>query len=85
MEMDSARFVKMCRDSNLLGSRKLSTTDADLIFQKSKKAGNYGKRINFEDFRMISIPLIANKLETTIEQVVSIIVQSSGKRKKDIH
>jgi hypothetical protein len=46
------RFVKFCRDTKLIGSvGRLTSVDADLIFQKSKKAGNYAKRITYEDFR----------------------------------
>lgn len=48
------RFVKFCRDTKLIGSvGRLTSVDADLIFQKSKKAGNYAKRITYEDFRSL--------------------------------
>ncbi len=31
----------------------------DLIFQKSKKSGNYGKKISYEDFRLDKAELLA--------------------------
>lgn len=79
LEMDSFRFVKFCRDSQLLGGPGLlTTTDADLIFQKSKKSGNYGKRISYEDFRMVAIPEVAKKLRRTVEDVIFVALQSEG-------
>ena len=33
-EMDSAKFVKLCRDSKLL-SKAVTTTDVDLFFTKA--------------------------------------------------
>jgi hypothetical protein len=36
-EMDSAKFVKLCRDSKLL-SKALTTTDIDLFFTKARRS-----------------------------------------------
>lgn len=52
--MDSARFVKLCRDTGIVDGKRFTVTDADLIFQRSKKSGNYGKRISYEDFRYVT-------------------------------
>jgi len=57
-QMDSASFVKWNRDLKLIG-KGFTTTDCDLIFQKSKAGGNYAKRITFTEFRQVAIPLIA--------------------------
>lgn len=77
-EMDSARFVKLCRDTGIVDGKRFTVTDADLIFQRSKKSGNYGKRISYEDFRMVSVPNIAYKLNAPVEDVVLRIVQTDG-------
>lgn len=77
--MDSARFVKFCRDTKIIGSiGHLTSVDADLIFQKAKKAGNYGKKITYEDFRMIAIPELAKRMGCSVDEVISISVRSEG-------
>ena len=58
-----SRFVKLCKDVGFIGAgNHMTTTDADLIFQKTKRAGNYGKRICYEDFRMVAIPEMAKRM-----------------------
>ncbi len=48
------RYVKLCKDVGFIGPKGyLTTTDADLIFQRTKRSGNYGKRICYEDFRSV--------------------------------
>mmetsp|Transcript_19373 Transcript_19373/g.20098 ORF Transcript_19373/g.20098 Transcript_19373/m.20098 type:complete len:569 (+) Transcript_19373:14-1720(+) len=77
--MDSARFVKYCRDTKIIGSiGHLTSVDADLIFQKAKKAGNYGKRITYEDFRMVAIPELAKRIGCSVEEVITISLRSEG-------
>ena len=58
------RFVKLCKDVGFIGAgNHLTTTDADLVFQKTKRSGNYGKRICYEDFRMVAIPEMARRMK----------------------
>lgn len=78
-EMDSFRFVRLCKDVGFIGpANHMSTTDADLIFQKSKRAGNYGKRICYEDFRLVTIPEMAKRMQCSAEDVIDHIVMSNG-------
>ena len=65
--MDSSKFVKLCKDCGIIEEPRFKLSDAggkaglnsnlnnyydlDLLFQRSKKAGNYGKKIFYEDFR----------------------------------
>ncbi|CAE7493345.1 unnamed protein product, partial [Symbiodinium microadriaticum] len=49
-----------------------------LIFQKAKKSGNYGKRITYEDFRMVAIPEIAKKLSIGVEDVIAQALYCEG-------
>jgi len=77
--MDSARFVKFCRDTKLIGSvGHMTSVDADLIFQKTKKAGNYGKRISYDDFRMVAIPELAKRIGCSVEEIIAAAVSSEG-------
>jgi hypothetical protein len=67
--LDSAGFLKLCKDMKLYG-KSLTSTDIDLIFQKSKSGGNYAKRLTFAEFRQVSVPLIASKKSATEQQVL---------------
>mmetsp|Transcript_4431 Transcript_4431/g.8234 ORF Transcript_4431/g.8234 Transcript_4431/m.8234 type:complete len:289 (+) Transcript_4431:408-1274(+) len=78
-ELDSTKFVKLCKDVGFIGpGNHLSTTDADLIFQKTKRSGNYGKRICYEDFRMVAIPDMAKRMQCQPDDVIAHIVLSEG-------
>lgn len=65
-EIDSARFVKLCRDSRLLG-KGLSATDVDLFFLKTKAKGS--RKATFEQF-VQALSLIAEKKGKSLEDVV---------------
>lgn len=88
-EMESKTFVKMLRDAHMI-SKKFTTTDADLIFQKTKAmasapgAGSYssgvvhGKRVNYEVFRAVTIPLIAKKQGVEVEALLTKLAACEG-------
>ena len=64
LKLHSAGFVKFCRDMKLIG-KGFTTTDCDLIFQKSKSGGNYAKTITYKEFRQVAIPLVAQRRKIT--------------------
>jgi len=88
-EMDSKTFVKFCRDTKLF-DKKLTTTDADLIFQKTKAkasapgAGAYsggvvfGKRIKYDIFRAVSLPIIAEKKGMSMVELIRQLASAPG-------
>jgi len=88
-EMDSKTFIKLLRDATVI-NRKFTATDGDLIFQKTKakasapSAGSYssgvvhGKRVNFDVFRAVAIPLIAEKKGMNVSALVEHIADCSG-------
>ena len=62
--LHSAGFLKFCRDMKLIG-KGFTSTDCDLIFQKSKSGGNYAKTITYKEFRQVAIPLVAQRRKIT--------------------
>lgn len=74
-EMESARFVKFCRDTGLLG-RGFTVTDADLIFSKAK--GRNVKKITYEEFRVSAIPAIAAKKKMSVSQLLTMLREAEG-------
>jgi len=76
--MDSAAFVKWNRDLKLLG-KGYTTTDCDLIFQKSKAGGNYAKRITFTEFRQVAIPLISQAKRCSEQDILVRCQKTQGK------
>ena len=88
-EMDSKTFIKLLRDSGVV-DRKFTSGDADLIFQKSKaKASNpaagayssglvHGKRVNFDIFRAVAVPCIAEKKNVPVENIVAFFAKAEG-------
>ena len=80
-EMDSRTFVKLCKDCHLT-SKSFTTIDADLIFMHAKaaasspSAGSYssgvvhGKKVNFDVFRGVAIPLVAAKTGKEVSDLV---------------
>ncbi len=76
--MDSAGFVKFCRDMKILG-KGFTTTDCDLIFQKSKSGGNYAKRISYTEFRQVAVPLVAQKRKISEHQLLERCSKVQGK------
>jgi len=77
-QMDSAAFVKWNRDLQIVG-KGFTTTDCDLIFQKSKAGGNYSKRITFTEFRQVSIPLIAQAKRCSEQDLLERCLRFQGK------
>lgn len=87
--MDSKTFIKLLRDSGTI-DRKFTSGDADLVFQKTKaKASNpaagayssgvvHGKRVNFEVFRAVAIPAIAEKKKQEVEKIVAFFAVAEG-------
>lgn len=89
-EMDSKTFIKLCKDTKLI-SKTFTAGDADLVFQKAKvrasgpaTTGSYssgvihGKRVNYEVFRAIAVPCIAEKKGVSTDDVVFAIAKSEG-------
>jgi hypothetical protein len=87
--MDSKTFIKFLRDNNLI-AKKFTSTDADLIFTKTKAkasapgAGSYssgvvhGKRVNFSVFRAVAIPLLAEKLGRPVDDLIDQLGRCEG-------
>jgi p25-alpha len=73
-EMDSAKFVKLSKESSLV-DKKLSTTDLDLIFTKSKGSGL--KRLEYNTF-IVALRHIADKKGSAYEDIVAQIVGAGG-------
>ena len=48
---------------------------ADLLFQRSKKAGNYGKKITYEEFRTVAFPAVALKKEVSQADLAEIVIR----------
>jgi len=88
-EIDSKGFVKLLKDCKVI-NKTFTTIDSDLIFQKTKAiatapgAGSYssgvvhGKRINFQTFYNITIPLIATKKNIEIANLIEIFLKCDG-------
>jgi hypothetical protein len=87
--MDSKTFIKFLRDCDQI-TKTFTSGDADLIFQKTKAkasapgAGSYssgvvhGKRVNYEVFRAIAIPCLAEKKGKTIESLLETLASCTG-------
>ena len=73
-EMDSAKFVKLSKESSLV-DKKLTTTDLDLIFTKSKGAGL--KRLDYNTFT-VALRHIADKKGLAYEDIAGQIVDAGG-------
>lgn len=88
-ELDSRTFIKLCKDAKLMG-KKFTATDADLLFQKTKAkatapgAGSYssgvvhGKRVSYDVFRAVAVPLLAEKKGVTVDAIIEKIAECSG-------
>jgi hypothetical protein len=74
-EINGAKFAKFCRDNKLAGS-KLSSTDIDLIFAKSKPKGF--RKLNFEQFRHIAMPLVATTRGSDLTKIMKHICKNGG-------
>lgn len=47
----------------------------DLLFQRSKKAGNYGKKITYEEFRTVAFPAVALKKDVSQADLAEIVIR----------
>jgi hypothetical protein len=74
-EMATAKFTKFCKDTGLI-DKKFTNTDVDLIFTKSKAAGQ--QKIGFDAFVNKALPQIAEKKGISVEELVNRICQQSG-------
>ena len=88
-EIDSKNFVKLLKDCKII-NKTFTSIDTDLIFQKTKAiasvptTGSYssgvvhGKRINYETFYNVSIPLIASKKNVEISYLIELFLKCNG-------
>jgi p25-alpha len=74
-EMDSAKFVKLSKESGLV-DKKLTTTDLDLIFTKSKGGAGL-KRLDYNTFT-VALRHIADKKGLAYEDIAGQIVAAGG-------
>jgi hypothetical protein len=81
-EMDSRTFIKMMKDTKIIDGKLFTTTDADLIFQRSKSRSNLpgigGTKIVFDVFVSMCLVSVAEKLRMKTEGVVDMLKQSEG-------
>ena len=85
-EMDNAKFAKFCRDTKLL-DKKFTATDADLLFSKSKPAGQ--RKLTYRVFSEKVIPAVAQKKGVDADALVNKICgaggpHSSGTKAQDV-
>lgn len=76
-EIDSARFFKLCQDCGLVG-RSLSRTDCDLVFTKACAESGSVKRITYRVFRNYAVPMVADRMNTTIHDVMQTVADARG-------
>lgn len=74
-EINGAKFAKFCRDNKLAGA-KLSSTDIDLIFAKSKAKG--GRKLDFEQFRYVALPMVAATRKCELDKLLRHICKHGG-------
>ena len=59
-EMDSFKFAKFCRDCGLVDqSAGFGLTEVDLVFTRAKGPGLANRRVGYDAFRHVALPLIA--------------------------
>ena len=73
-EMDGKTFAKFTKDEKLI-TKKLTTTDVDLIFAKIKAKGS--RKINLEEFKEGCNQICAKK-GITLDQLKAKIAKSGG-------
>ena len=88
-EIDSRGFFKLCIESKML-EKKFTSLDIEHVFQMSKAkacapgAGDfskgvlYGKRITYEVFRGVTVPLLATKKDSNIDAILELIATRPG-------
>ena len=85
--MDSTRWAKFCRDSNLSdGIMRLQPQDIDLIFMKAK---NYNcpnpkvvRKLNYSAFRR-ALYLLAERIEIPFDQFINFVLFSASSGQSD--
>jgi len=76
-EIEGSKFVKFCRDNQLLDPPgRITTTDLDLIFAKAKTKGQ--RKLSYEEFRYTALPMVAQKKGMTIEALLQQLNQTGG-------
>eukprot|EP01068_Selenidium_serpulae_P008948 Selendium_serpulae@DN5115_c0_g1_i2.p3 len=76
-EMDGRTFVKLLKDSKII-DKTYTSTDADILFTKTKKDGKRGStKINFAEFQK-AIGGIAAKKKKSPEEIASAILTAGG-------
>ncbi|KAL4440442.1 hypothetical protein ABPG75_003443 [Micractinium tetrahymenae] len=73
-ELDGARFIKLCKESGLVG-RQLSATDCDLIFAKAKERA--ARKVTFEQF-LDCLDMVASKVKAQLPAVVARMAAAGG-------
>jgi hypothetical protein len=76
-EMDSAKFLKFCKDCGIVTSR-FTSTDVDLCFTKAKDPGT--RRLNFMQLVEVALPLVAQRKGVSLEKLKVGIMRSAGPR-----
>eukprot|EP00884_Botryococcus_braunii_P021327 jgi/Botrbrau1/7879/Bobra.9_2s0053.2 len=77
LDMDGAKFAKLCRESGLICSR-FGTTSVDLIFSKVKAKG--ARKIHYIQFKH-ALRLIADEKKVPLEHVEALLVKAGGPRR----
>ncbi|GMH97878.1 hypothetical protein TrST_g11260 [Triparma strigata] len=77
-KLHSAGMLKFCKDMKIIG-KGFTSTDVDLIFQKSKSGGNYAKTITYKEFRQVAIPLVAQRRKVTEQALLERCSKVKGK------
>ena len=76
--IDSSSFFKLCRDSEIADSSILRK-HVDGVFMKAK-AGQH-RKLYFDEF-LVALTILADRLESTINYVVSKVISGSGPRRQ---
>ncbi|KAK9820323.1 hypothetical protein WJX72_008971 [[Myrmecia] bisecta] len=77
LEMDGARFAKLCRESGLLGG-KLNSIAIDIIFSKAKAKG--ARKISYKEFEA-ALALVAEEKGCSQEEVQQSVLSAGGPRR----
>ncbi|KAJ3007381.1 UNVERIFIED_CONTAM: Tubulin polymerization-promoting protein member 2 [Siphonaria sp. JEL0065] len=74
VQMDNAKFAKLCRDSGLVDNICLSLIDVDIIFAKCKQPGK--RKLVYADFQR-ALREIADTRQCDVEHVVAMVVTAA--------
>ena len=75
-EMDVHRFVKLCKQSSIIETGRLSQADIEILFMKM--APRVPKKITYATFRDKAIPLLAEISKSTVEETANKVRYSGG-------